>query len=97
VLRKQAKKEPDDAIQASVKKEMARPRMAKSARIAQRKLETGRISELPGTILPGTADKTISSRTGRKPEKAKIGVDGAARRYRNLRIENTLTDEIAIK
>jgi hypothetical protein len=43
--------------------------------------------------MPGTVDKIIPSRHRSQPEKAQIGVDNAARRYRNLRIENSLTDE----
>jgi len=38
-------------------------------------------------------DKIIPSQSQRQPEEAQIGVERAARRYRNLRIENTLTDE----
>ncbi len=72
---------------------MAKPRMAKSARIADRELDTSRIAERPSTTMPGTVDKIFASRTRRKPEKAQIGVDGAGRRYRKLRIENSLTDE----
>ncbi len=34
-MKKDAKKEPDNATRATVKKEMAKPRMAKSARIAE--------------------------------------------------------------
>lgn len=90
---KKSRKEVVDATRASVKKEMARPRMAKSARITQRKLQTGRIPKRPSTSMPGTVDKIIPSHSHRQPEKAQIGVERAARRYRNLRIENTLTDE----
>jgi hypothetical protein len=39
------KKELDNSTQASVKKEMAKPRMAKSARIAEQHLVTRRISQ----------------------------------------------------
>jgi hypothetical protein len=90
---KKSRKEVVDATRASVKKEMARPRMAKSARITQRNLETGRIPKRPSTTMPGTVDKIIPSQSRRQPEKAQIGVQRAAHRYRNLRIENTLTDE----
>jgi hypothetical protein len=45
MLRKKGKKELDIATLASVKKEMAKPRTAKSARIAERNLDTARISE----------------------------------------------------
>jgi len=76
-----------------VKKEMAQPRMAKSARIMERNLDASRVVERSSTTMPGTVDKIIPSRRRSQPEKAQIGVDKAARRYRNLRIENSLTDE----
>jgi hypothetical protein len=43
--------------------------------------------------MPGKVAKIIPSRSRRQPEKAQISVDKAALRYRNLRIENSLTDE----
>jgi len=67
--------------------------MAKSARIMKRKLDTGRIPERASTSMPGTVAKIIPSRSRKEPEKAQIAVDKGVRRYRNLRIENTLTDE----
>lgn len=51
------------------------------------------IPEQPSTTMFGTVDKIISSRRPRQPEKAQIAVDGADHRHRDLRIENTLTDE----
>jgi hypothetical protein len=90
---KKAKRKPLDATHALVKKEMAKPRMARSARIMERNLTAGRIVERPSVSMPGTVDKIIPSRHRSQPEKAQIGVDNAARRYRNLRIENSLTDE----
>ncbi len=72
---------------------MAKPRMAKSARIAERNLDTTRIPEQPSVAMPGTVDKIIPSLLPSQPEKAQIAVEGADRQYRNLRIENTLTDE----
>ena len=90
--RKQDKKQLSDTTRASVKKEMAQPRMAKSARITALKLDTARISEPPATAMSGTVDKIIPPRP-RQPEKAQIALDGADRGHRNLRIENTLTDE----
>lgn len=92
MLHKKSKKEVGDATRASVTKEMAKPRMAKSARIRERSLDTARIRIEPSTTMPGTVHKIIAQRL-RRPEKAQIAVDGADRRYRNLRIENTLTDE----
>jgi len=44
MLHKKGKKELDNSTRASVKKEMAKPRMAKSARIAERNLDTTQIS-----------------------------------------------------
>jgi hypothetical protein len=91
MLRRKGKKELDNSTQASVKKEMAKPRMAKSARIADLNLDSARSSEQPSTTLPGTVDRVITSPRLSQPEKIQI-VNGADRRYRNLRIENTLTD-----
>jgi hypothetical protein len=90
---KKTSREAGDATRASVKKEMARPRMAKSARIMERNLDRGRIPVSPNTTLPGTVDKIIPSRSRRQPDEAQISVDKAARGHRNIRIENSLTDE----
>jgi len=43
--------------------------------------------------MPGTVDKLIPSPSPSQPEKAQITVEGADPRYRDLRIENKLTDE----
>jgi hypothetical protein len=83
----------DDATRASVTKEMAKPRMARSAKVAELNLDTSRIPERPSTTIPGTVNKIILSPHMSRPEKAQIAVDGTGQRYRNLRIENTLTDE----
>ncbi len=96
MLHKKAKtagKEPGDALRASVRKEMAEPRMAKSARTMERTLDRGRIPVRPNTTMSGTVDKIIPSRSRRRPEGAQIGVDKAALRHRDLRIENSLTDD----
>ena len=90
---KKETKQLSDATRASVKKEMAQPRMAKSARITALNLDAARIPEPPATALPGTVDKIIPPRHPSTPEKAQIAVDGADRGHRDLRIENTLTDE----
>ena len=87
------RKKTDDATRASVKKEMAKPRMARSARIAELKLDTTRTPEKPSVTMPGTVKKIILSRKPNRPEKAQINVDGADRPHRNLQFENTLTDE----
>jgi hypothetical protein len=81
------------ATRASVRKEMAKPRMARSARIAELNLDTTRISEQPSATMPGTVDKIIPSPGPSQPEKAQIAIGEADHGYQDLRIENTLTDE----
>jgi hypothetical protein len=51
------------------------------------------MSEKPSTTLPATVEKIITSPSSWEPEKAQISVEGADHLYRELRIENTLTDE----
>jgi hypothetical protein len=92
MLHKISKKEPNNAMR-SVKKEMAKPRMARSAKIAELNLDTARITDQPSTTIPGTVHKIILSARPSQPEKAQIAVDEGDHRYRDLRIENTLTDE----
>ena len=92
MLHKKSNKESDNAIRSSVKKEMAEPRMAKSARMTELNLDTARIPELPSITMLGTVAKIIPSRPS-QPEKAQITVDVTDHRHRDLRIENTLTDE----
>jgi len=74
----------DAATLASVKKEMAQPRVAASVRI----------SEPPGVRLPGIVDKIIPAVGGKQPEKAQIAIRGPANLYRELRIENTLQNDV---
>ena len=93
MLHKKAKKKSANTIPASLKKEMAKPRMARSAKIAGLKLDASRIPEQPSATMPGKVDKIIPSRRPSKPEKAQIAVRGPDRRKQDLRIENTLTDE----
>jgi hypothetical protein len=93
MLHKKASKKTGKMLHASVKKEMAQPRMARSARIAELKLDTARIPERPSTTMPGTVKKIIPAQQPSQPEKAQIAVDGADRRHRDLCFENTLTDE----
>jgi len=92
-MKKNAKNEFNEETFASVKKEMAKPRMARSARLEKLNLDTARIPEQPTVTMPGTVAKIIPSPRPSQPEKAQIAVDGADHRYRNLRIENSLTDE----
>jgi len=51
------------------------------------------MSDKPSTTLPATVEKIIKSPSPSVPEKAQISVEGADNLYRELRIENTLTDE----
>jgi hypothetical protein len=46
----------------------------------------------PSTTLIGTVDKIIKSRVSSEPERAQIVVEGADHLYKELRIENALTD-----
>jgi hypothetical protein len=86
------KKETSDTTLVGVQNEMALPRMSKSARIAELNSDTARISEQPRTIIPGIVDKLIPPPRPSQPEKAEISIEGD-HRHRNLRIENSLTDE----
>jgi hypothetical protein len=86
-------KERDNTIAEIVLKEIERPRMSKSARIAELNLDTSRIPESPSTTLAGTVDEILPSSLPSQPEKAQIGVYGADSGYSDLRIENTFTDE----
>ena len=93
VPHKKRKKELANATHTSVKKEMAKPRITRSARIATLNLDTSRVPEQPSTTLPGTVDKLIPSPSPSQPEKAQIAIDGADHGYRDLRIKNALIDE----
>src|SRR5580692_13201661 len=89
---KRANKLPGDATYSSVKKEMAKPRMSKSARIAERNIDSARVPEQQSATMPGTIVKIIPPRPSR-PEKAQIAIDRADHARRDLRIENSLTNE----
>jgi hypothetical protein len=90
---KKSKTKSDRATHASVKEEMAKPRMARSARITELNLDTARTREQPSTTMPGTVDKIIPSTLPSQPEEAQIAVNKADGRHRDFRIENTLIDE----
>jgi hypothetical protein len=85
--------ESSSATAASVRKEMAKPRMSRSARIAELSLDSARIVEQPSAVIPGIVDRLIPSSRPSQPEKAQIAVGGADLGYRDLRIENSLIDE----
>jgi hypothetical protein len=93
MLHKKAAKQPGNVRLASVSKEMAKPRTARSARIAELNLDAGRIREQPSATMRGTVEKIIRSARPRQPEEAQIAVEGSDHRHRDLRIENTLTNE----
>lgn len=76
-----------------VAKEMNKPRMSRSARIAELRLDANRAVEAPSTSMPGKVRKIIPSRRWHKTEAAEITVAVPDKRYGDFRIENTLTDE----
>jgi hypothetical protein len=51
------------------------------------------MTEKPSTTLPGIVEKIIKSPYPGEPEKAQIVVEGGDDLYKEIRIENTLTDE----
>jgi hypothetical protein len=51
------------------------------------------MTEKPNVTLPGKVEKIIKSPDPSEPEKAEISVEGADTLYREIRIENSLTDE----
>jgi hypothetical protein len=46
------------------------------------------------TTLPGTVDKIVKPRAPGKREQAQIEVEGADHIYKEIRIENALTDDL---
>jgi hypothetical protein len=86
------KKESDNAARASIKKEMAKPRVAKSVRMAELNFAADEVRGQARTKLTGTVEKIIASLRPAQPGTAQIAVAGADDRYRILRIENSLTD-----
>jgi hypothetical protein len=51
------------------------------------------MTEKPSATLPATVEKVIKSRLPSEPDKVQISVEGADQLYRELRIENSLTDQ----
>lgn len=51
------------------------------------------MGDKPNVTLPGKVEKIIPAPRPEDPEKAQISVDGADTLYREIRIENELTDE----
>jgi hypothetical protein len=60
MLQRKGKKELKIATYAAVKYEIAKPRMSRSARIAELNLDTARNIEQPSTIMPRTGTKIIA-------------------------------------
>jgi hypothetical protein len=83
MLDQTAKRRLDEATRASVKKEMAEPRVARSARIL----------DPPSITMPGTVEKIIPAIGDHRPEKAQIAIEGGEHLYREIRIDNTLKTE----
>ena len=51
------------------------------------------MSDKPSVTIPGTVEKIVKPPHPSLPEKAQISVEGADHLYKEIRIENTLTDE----
>jgi hypothetical protein len=51
------------------------------------------MAERPSVTLPGTVEKIIRPVHASEPEKAQISVEGADELYKEIRIENHLTDD----
>ncbi len=71
MLLNKSEKALDDATHASVKKEMAQPRMAKSARTSELSLLTARILEKRSATLPATVLAVIAFPRPAQPVKAR--------------------------
>ena len=50
------------------------------------------MTENPSTTLQGTVEKIIRPRVTSEPEKVQIAVQGADHLYKEIRIDNVLTD-----
>jgi hypothetical protein len=50
-------------------------------------------SEKPSITLPGTVEKIIKPPIPEMPEKAQITVEGADHLYKEIRVDNSLTNE----
>lgn len=93
MLNHKGKKQSAQPILDNVKKEMAVPRMAKSARITVRNLDRAQVPEPPTTLMSGIVDMIIPADGSSQPEKVEIAIQEADDGYRRLRIENSLTDQ----
>jgi hypothetical protein len=71
------KKKTGNTTLTDVQKEMAQPRITKSARIAEQNLYTTRTSEQPRSIIPGNVYRLVHSPRPSKPQKALVAIDNA--------------------
>jgi hypothetical protein len=88
-MKNKARKGLDEATLASVKKELAKPRMARSACKEEVNLNAGRILEHASTTRPGIVDKIILSFRPSKPRKAQIAVDGTGQRRQSPQLRKS--------
>jgi len=51
------------------------------------------MTDKPNVTLPGKVEKIIKPADPREPEKAQIAIEGADTLYKEIRIENKLTDK----
>jgi len=51
------------------------------------------MTDKPTVTLPGKVEKIIKPVDPREPEKAQIAIEGADTLYKEIRIENSLTDK----
>jgi hypothetical protein len=70
---------------AALKRQTERPH--------SRSTKETQMPDKPNVTLPGKVEKIIEARDWDEPEKAQISVDGADTLYKEIRIENTLTNE----
>jgi hypothetical protein len=76
MLHRKTKKPRIDRSNDSVRKEMAKPRMARSARIAELSLDIARIPEQPSITMPGTVEKIIRLLARVNPKKRRLVLTG---------------------
>jgi hypothetical protein len=91
--RKNKKHNSDHTSRAGIEALLAEPRMSRSARIAEIKLDKTRFVEPASTTVPGTVEEIIPPQSPKSLEKAQIALDGDGKKYSKLRIENILIDE----
>ena len=51
------------------------------------------MEEKPSVVLPGTVEKIIKPIHPSEPERAEISIEGADHLYKEIRIDNKLTDK----